>query len=329
MGATVPRRGAAMFDHVALYVRDLETSRTFYEQALAPLGYGVAFEMEGMVAFGPGGQPESRSASRRGVGRRRATSRSRPKTMRRSTPSTRPRSRPAARTTARRGFASTTTRRITPPSFTTRMGTTSRPVQLAAVDWSFDPLSGEQRELRELVRTLARERIAPRAAEIDESHEFPWDVVELFREHGVFGLLFDEEWGGTGTGTLLALVAIEEVSKVCATSGLIVAVQELGSLGLKLAGTPGAEGALAAGARVGGDALCLRAHRGRLGLRLGGHAVDRAARRRRVRPRRVEAVHHERRRRRPLHGLREDRSRRRALRGYPRSSSRPTLPASR
>ncbi|HEY1370661.1 MAG TPA: acyl-CoA dehydrogenase family protein [Gaiellaceae bacterium] len=101
----------------------------------------------------------------------------------------------------------------------------------------WDVLTDDQREVRELVRTLARERIAPRAAEIDESHEFPWDVVELFREHGLFGLLFDEEWGGTGTGTLLALVAIEEVSKVCATSGLILAVQELGSLGLKLAGS--------------------------------------------------------------------------------------------
>ncbi len=102
---------------------------------------------------------------------------------------------------------------------------------------SYDVLTDEQRELRDLVRTIARERIAPRAAEIDESHEFPWDVVELYREQGVFGLLFDEEWGGTGTGTLLALIAIEEVSKVCATSGLILAVQELGSLGIKLAGT--------------------------------------------------------------------------------------------
>jgi alkylation response protein AidB-like acyl-CoA dehydrogenase len=102
---------------------------------------------------------------------------------------------------------------------------------------AWDVLSHEQREIRELVRTLARERIAPRAAAIDESHEFPWDVVELYREHELFGLLFDEEWGGSGTGTLLALVAIEEVSKVCATSGLILAVQELGSLGLKLAGS--------------------------------------------------------------------------------------------
>jgi alkylation response protein AidB-like acyl-CoA dehydrogenase len=103
------------------------------------------------------------------------------------------------------------------------------------VPW--DVLTDEQREVRELVRSLARERIAPRAAEIDESHEFPWDVVELFREHELFGLLFDDEWGGAGTGTLLALVAIEEISKVCATSGLILAVQELGSLGLKLAGS--------------------------------------------------------------------------------------------
>ena len=101
---------------------------------------------------------------------------------------------------------------------------------------AYEPLSEDQREIRDLVRQLARERIAPRAAEIDESHEFPWDVVELFRENDLFGLFFDEEYGGLGTGTLLALVAIEEVSKVCATSGLILAVQELGSLGLKLAG---------------------------------------------------------------------------------------------
>ena len=100
-----------------------------------------------------------------------------------------------------------------------------------------DPLTDEQREIRELVRTLARERIAPRAAEIDKTAEFPWDMVELFREHELFGLPFDEEHGGTGTGALMVLVAIEEISKVCATTGLILAVQELGSLRLKLAGS--------------------------------------------------------------------------------------------
>jgi alkylation response protein AidB-like acyl-CoA dehydrogenase len=100
-----------------------------------------------------------------------------------------------------------------------------------------DPLTDEQREIRELVRTLSRERIAPRAAEIDKTAEFPWDVVELFREHELFGILFDEDVGGLGASALMALVAIEEISKVCATSGLVIAVQELGSLAIKLAGT--------------------------------------------------------------------------------------------
>jgi alkylation response protein AidB-like acyl-CoA dehydrogenase len=98
-------------------------------------------------------------------------------------------------------------------------------------------LTPEQREIRDLVRTLARERIAPRAADIDRNAEFPWDIVELYRENGVFGLMFDEQHGGIGASALMTLVAIEEVSKHCATSGLILAVQELGSLGIKLAGT--------------------------------------------------------------------------------------------
>jgi alkylation response protein AidB-like acyl-CoA dehydrogenase len=100
-----------------------------------------------------------------------------------------------------------------------------------------DPLTAEQREIRELVRVLARERIEPRAAEIDRTAEFPWDVVELFRENGLFGLMFDEEHGGIGASALMTLVAIEEVAKVCATSALILAAQELGALGIKLAGT--------------------------------------------------------------------------------------------
>jgi len=101
----------------------------------------------------------------------------------------------------------------------------------------FDVLTAEQREIRDLVRRLAREQIAPRASEIDESHEFPWDVVELYREHEIFGILYDEEYGGLGASALMTLVAIEEVSKVCATSGLILAVQSLGSLGLVLGGS--------------------------------------------------------------------------------------------
>ncbi|HEY3106375.1 MAG TPA: acyl-CoA dehydrogenase family protein [Gaiellaceae bacterium] len=100
-----------------------------------------------------------------------------------------------------------------------------------------DPLTDEQREIRELIRTLTREHVAPRAAEIDESAEFPSDLVELFRDHELFGLNFEERYGGAATGSLMVLVAVEEVSRACATTGLVLAVQELGSIALKLVGT--------------------------------------------------------------------------------------------
>ncbi len=112
--------------------------------------------------------------------------------------------------------------------------------RLSALDFptmsALDPLTEEQREIRELVRTIAREKVAPRAAEIDKSAEFPWDIVEVYRENDLFGIMYDEEHGGIGESSLMTLVTIEELSKVCATSGLIIAVQELGSLGIKLAG---------------------------------------------------------------------------------------------
>jgi len=102
---------------------------------------------------------------------------------------------------------------------------------------AYERLTEEQRELRDLVRAVTAERIAPRAAEIDETGEFPWDVVQLFRENDIFALPFAERYGGTGTGALVCLVAIEELSKACATSGLILAVQSLGAVALDLHGS--------------------------------------------------------------------------------------------
>ena len=90
------------------------------------------------------------------------------------------------------------------------------------------------------VRTLARERIAPRAAEVDHTAEFPWDAVELLRENDVFALAFPEEYGGTGTGMLTHLRAVEELSWADATVGLVLAVQGLGGLPVLLDGTRGA-----------------------------------------------------------------------------------------
>ncbi len=100
-----------------------------------------------------------------------------------------------------------------------------------------DILNEEQRELRDLVREVVRDRVAPRAAEIDATGEFPWDVVEAFREAAIFALPFEERYGGTGTGHLMTLVAIEEISRACATSGLILALQSLGSFAVQLSGT--------------------------------------------------------------------------------------------
>ena len=98
-------------------------------------------------------------------------------------------------------------------------------------------LTPEQVELRDAVRELARDRIAPRAAEIDERGEFPRDVVELLARHDVFALGYPTEYGGLGEPLLTNCLMIEEVSRVCATSGLILAVQALGSLPLLLAGS--------------------------------------------------------------------------------------------
>lgn len=87
------------------------------------------------------------------------------------------------------------------------------------------------------VRELVAEKVAPRAAEIDESGEFPWDVKELFASNDLMGVPIPAEYGGLG-GTFLTYVkVVEEIAKACASSSLIVAVQELGMLPIMIAGT--------------------------------------------------------------------------------------------
>lgn len=95
----------------------------------------------------------------------------------------------------------------------------------------------EERMILDMVRTIGRERVAPRAAAIDASGEFPWDMKELLAEQGILGLPFEEKYGGVGASELTILQVIEELSKHCATTGLLLAVQQLGSLPIKLAGT--------------------------------------------------------------------------------------------
>ncbi|HET6507048.1 MAG TPA: acyl-CoA dehydrogenase family protein [Baekduia sp.] len=98
-------------------------------------------------------------------------------------------------------------------------------------------LTQEQRDLRDMVRELAVGRIAPRAAAIDAAGEFPQDVRQLLAEHDVLALPFAEAYGGTGTGTLMTVVAIEEIAKACASSALILAVHDLGTLPIRIDGS--------------------------------------------------------------------------------------------
>ena len=92
-------------------------------------------------------------------------------------------------------------------------------------------------DFRDTIRQMVVERVAPRAAEIDAADEYPWDIRELFASHDLLGLPFGEEHGGTGTGTLMLQIAVEEVAKASAACALILMIQELGSLPITLFGT--------------------------------------------------------------------------------------------
>src|SRR3984957_18151424 len=98
-------------------------------------------------------------------------------------------------------------------------------------------LPQEHIDLRDSVRQIAQERIAPRAAEIDERAEYPHDLRELLGEQDILGLPFEIEHGGTGTGTLMLNIAVEEIAKACASTALILMVQELGTLPIQLFGS--------------------------------------------------------------------------------------------
>jgi acyl-CoA dehydrogenase len=98
-------------------------------------------------------------------------------------------------------------------------------------------LPAENKDFRDTIRQIVAERVAPRSAEIDATGEYPWDIRKLFGEQDLMGLPFPIEYGGTGTGTLMLNVAIEEIARACASSALILMVQELGTLPIQLFGT--------------------------------------------------------------------------------------------
>lgn len=83
-------------------------------------------------------------------------------------------------------------------------------------------LSKEQELVRQMVREFALNEVKPIAAEIDETERFPMENVKKMARYGLLGLPFKKELGGAGGDTLSYIIAVEELSKVCATTGVIL-----------------------------------------------------------------------------------------------------------
>ena len=96
-------------------------------------------------------------------------------------------------------------------------------------------LTEEQQMLRQTVRRLAEEKVAPLAAAIDEEDAYPWDLKELFGRQGLMGLGVPEQYGGSGLGLTSVCLAVEEVARVSGSAALIIATQELGLMPLLVA----------------------------------------------------------------------------------------------
>jgi butyryl-CoA dehydrogenase len=93
----------------------------------------------------------------------------------------------------------------------------------AARDTDFYDLTEEQALLRNTLREFAQGEIAPHAAKFDEAMEFPWENVRKMRELGLFGIAFPPEYGGAGLDTLSYAIAVEEISRACASTGITLA----------------------------------------------------------------------------------------------------------
>ena len=126
-------------------------------------------------------------------------------------------------------------------------------------DFSMLQLSAERQALRDRARTLAREVIAPRAAEIDRSEQYPWDAVEAMKQAGFFGMTIPKAQGGPGLGYLDAVLVIEEVAKACGVTGRIAVEANMGAVGAIMAYGSEDQKRLAAELVLDGDkpAICI------------------------------------------------------------------------
>ena len=97
------------------------------------------------------------------------------------------------------------------------------PTLTDAAGLSFD-LPEDVQSVREMVRDFAESEIRPIAAKLDETHEFPAENTKKMAELGLLGMFVPEQWGGAGMSYLAYVVAIEELSRVCASHGVIASV---------------------------------------------------------------------------------------------------------
>src|SRR5215207_5693764 len=95
----------------------------------------------------------------------------------------------------------------------------------------------EHRDFLDGVRQVVQGVVAPRAADIDREGDYPWDVRKALGEADILALPFEEDHGGTGTGTLMLQMAVEEIAKASASCALILMVHELGTLPIQMFGT--------------------------------------------------------------------------------------------
>jgi alkylation response protein AidB-like acyl-CoA dehydrogenase len=96
----------------------------------------------------------------------------------------------------------------------------------------------EHRDFLDGIRQVVAGVVAPRAADIDRDGEYPWDIRNALGEADILALPFEPEHGGTGTGTLMLQMAVEEIAKASASAALILMVHELGTLPIQMFGTP-------------------------------------------------------------------------------------------
>ncbi len=99
-------------------------------------------------------------------------------------------------------------------------------------------LDEEHSLLQKAVREFAEAELAPSAAELDRSNQFPWENVRKLASMGLMGLPFPEEYGGAGADTLATAIAVEEVARACGSTALILAAHvSLGTMPFYLFGT--------------------------------------------------------------------------------------------